>query len=116
MPDATCSVHPPPFDYHHPAYRAAAAKAKARSRGRCQVCGHEAPLHAHHWGRPPYPPPYLTTDADLTGLCRDCHIKVHLGTFFESAGGSPHEWEPFDSPDHPAYRAIRDWILAGEFR
>ena len=89
MPDAACSVHRPPFDYHHPVYRAAAATAKARSRGRCQVCGREAPLHAHHWGRPPYPPPHKTTAADLTGLCLDCHIKVHLGTFFESAGGSP---------------------------
>ena len=34
----------------------------------------------------------------------------------EDAGGAPHAWEPFDSADHAGYRAIRDWILAGEFR
>jgi len=32
------------------------------------------------------------------------------------AGGTPHEHEPFDDADHPGYVAIRDWILAGEFR
>ena len=33
----------------------------------------------------------------------------------ESEGGATHAWEPFDSPDHAGYVAIRDWILAGEF-
>lgn len=33
----------------------------------------------------------------------------------ESAGGVPHPWEPFDSVEHPGYRAIEDWILAGSF-
>lgn len=33
----------------------------------------------------------------------------------ESAGGLPHPWEPFDSVNHPGYRAIEDWILAGGF-
>ena len=89
MPDASLSVHRSPFHYHHPVYRAAAAKAKARSRGRCQNCGRKAPLEAHHWGKPPYPPPWQTTAADLTALCVYCHIKVHLGTLFEAAGGSP---------------------------
>ena len=88
MPDAAFSVHPPPFDYHHPVYRAAAHEAKARSRGRCQLCGRKATLHAHHWGRP-YPPPHKTTAADLTALCLCCHITAHLGIFFECAGGSP---------------------------
>ena len=89
MPDAACSVHRPPFDYHHPVYRAAAAKAKARSGGRCQHCGRQAALQAHHWGKPPYPPPHKTTSADLTALCVFCHIHAHLGILFESAGGSP---------------------------
>lgn len=89
MPDAAFSVHPPPFDYHHPVYLAAAHEAKARSRGRCRLCGRKAPLHAHHWGRPPYPPPHKTTAADLTALCLCCHITAHLGIFFECAGGSP---------------------------
>ena len=89
MPDAALSVHPPPFDYHHPVYRAAGDETKARSRGRCQECGRKAPLHAHHWGRPPYPPAHKTTAADLTALCSFCHIKAHLGIFFEVAGGSP---------------------------
>ena len=88
MPDATISVHPPPFCYHHPVYRAAAAEAKARSRHHCQLCGRMAPLEAHHWSRPPYPPPARTTAADLTALCRDCHIMQHLSCFFENAGGS----------------------------
>lgn len=33
----------------------------------------------------------------------------------ESAGGLAHPWEPFDSVQHPGYRAIEDWILAGSF-
>jgi hypothetical protein len=33
----------------------------------------------------------------------------------ESAGGLPHPWKPFDSVQHPGYRAIEDWILAGSF-
>lgn len=89
MPDAAFSVHPPPFDYHHSVYRAAAQEAKARARGRCRLCGRKAPLHAHHWGKPPYPPPHKTTAADLTALCLCCHCTVHLGIFFECAGGSP---------------------------
>ena len=91
MPDASLSVHRSLFDYHHPVYRAAAANAKARSRGRCQVCGRKAPLEAHHWATPPYPPPWQTTAADLTALCLYCHIKVHLNGLFEAAGGSPED-------------------------
>ena len=34
----------------------------------------------------------------------------------ESEGGATHAWEPFDSPEHAGYVAIRDWILAGEFQ
>ena len=90
MPDAPLSVHRSPFDYHHPVYRAAAAKAKARSRGHCQNCGRKAPLHAHHWDRPPYLSPHKTTADALTALCLFCHIKVHLDILFEDAsGGSP---------------------------
>ena len=89
MPDALISVHPPPFDYRHPVFRAAAAEEKARSRGHCRLCGRKALLQAHHWRRPPYPPPHKTTAADLMALCLICHITVHLGIFFESAGGSP---------------------------
>lgn len=89
MPDAAFRVHPPPFDYQHRVFRAAASEEKARSRGRCRLCGRKAPLQAHHWGRPPYPPPHETTAADLTALCPYCHITAHLGIFFESAGGSP---------------------------
>ena len=88
MPDAALSVHPPPFDYHHRVYRAAAAEEKARSRGRCRLCGRKALLQAHHWRRP-YPPPHKTKAADLTALCLFCHITGHLGIFFEFAGGSP---------------------------
>ena len=90
MPDASFSVHRSPFHYHHRVYRAAAANAKARSRGHCQICGRKAPLlEAHHWGKPPYPPPQKTIAADLTALCADCHIMAHLARFFEAAGGSP---------------------------
>ena len=32
------------------------------------------------------------------------------------AGADPHEYEPFANADDPGYRAIRDWILAGEYR
>jgi hypothetical protein len=31
-------------------------------------------------------------------------------------GATPHAHEPFTDPDHPGYAAIREWILAGEFR
>ena len=89
MPDAPLSVHRSPFDYHHPVYQAAAAKAKTRSRGRCQNCGRKAPLEAHHWGKPPYPPAHETTAADLTAFCEYCHIMADLNRFFEAAGGSP---------------------------
>jgi hypothetical protein len=34
----------------------------------------------------------------------------------QAAGGAAHSWKPFDSTAHPGYVAIRDWILAGEFR
>jgi hypothetical protein len=34
----------------------------------------------------------------------------------DAAGGVLHSWEPFDSPEHEGYVAIREWILAGEFR
>ena len=88
MQDAPSSVHGPPFDYHHPGYRAAAAEAKARSGGCCQLCGSKTRLDAHHWGKR-YPPPDRTTAADLTALCRDCHRTLHLVTLFENAGGSP---------------------------
>ncbi|MCY4508702.1 MAG: hypothetical protein OXG35_17350 [Acidobacteria bacterium] len=90
MSDAPSSVHRSPFHYQHPVYRAAADKAKARSRGRhCQSCGRKAPLEAHHWGKPPYPPPQKTIAADLTALCVHCHITAHLTRFYEAAGGSP---------------------------
>lgn len=88
MPDASLSVHPPPFDYHHPVLRAAADEAKAQSRGCCRICGRKAPLEAHHWGKP-YPPEEETTADDLTALCVHCHITAHLLKFFEAAGGSP---------------------------
>ena len=89
MPDASLSVHRSPFPYHHPVFRASGTEAKARSRGHCQNCGRKAPLEAHHWGKAPYPPPRQTTAAALTALCVYCHIKVHLSTLFEAAGGSP---------------------------
>lgn len=76
MPDHPSSVHPPPFDYHDPVYRTAAREAKARSAGRCQRCGRQCPLEAHHYRRP-YPPPGQTTPADVTALCRDCHDDAH---------------------------------------
>ena len=87
MPDASLSVHRSPFPYHHPVFRASGTEAKARSRGHCQNCGRKALLEAHHWGMP-YPPAWQTTAADVTALCVYCHIVVHLGTFFEAAGGS----------------------------
>jgi len=31
------------------------------------------------------------------------------------AGGFPHEWEPFETPDAEGYQTILAWILAGEF-
>ena len=88
MPDASPSVHPPPFRYDDPVYRAAAEAVKDRSNGHCQLCGRKLPLEAHHWARP-YPPADQTTIADLTGLCRNCHVKQHLAWLYENAGGSP---------------------------
>ena len=88
MPDASLSVHPPQFDYDDPVFRTAADAAKDRSAGHCQICGRKLPLEAHHWARF-YPPAAQTTAADLTGLCRNCHIRQHLACFFENAGGSP---------------------------
>ena len=88
MPDLAPSVHPPSFDYDDPVYVAAATAAKARSAGHCQICGRKLPLEAHHWAKS-YPPADQTTAADLTGLCRKCHIKQDLACFFENAGGSP---------------------------
>ena len=85
---ASLSVHPPPFDYDDPVYVAAATAAKARSDGHCQLCGRKLPLEAHHWAKF-YPPADQTTAADLTGLCRDCHIKQELACLFENAGGGP---------------------------
>ena len=83
---ASLSVHPPPFDYDHPVFVASATAAKARSAGHCQFCGRKLPLEAHHWAKS-YPPADKTTAADLTGLCRDCHIIQDLACFFENAGG-----------------------------
>jgi len=34
----------------------------------------------------------------------------------QEAGGEQHSWEPFSTPDHEGYRAIRDWIRSGELR
>ena len=89
MPDHPVSVHPPPpFDYNHPVYRAAAEAAKALSGGHCRKCGRKRPLHAHHWTKGPYPPAHLTTADDLTALCRDCHDEAHLNRFLHDAGVS----------------------------
>ena len=88
MPDASFSVHPPPFNYSHRAYRDAAVAAKARSDGHCQECGEKLPLEAHHWARH-YLPAHETTADALTGLCRLCHIRAHVAIFFKNAGGSP---------------------------
>ena len=93
MPDHPVSVHPPPpFDYNHPVYRAAAEAAKALSGGHCRKCGRKRPLHAHHWTKGPYPPAHLTTADDLTALCRDCHDEAHSFRFFLDAGGSPDDY------------------------
>lgn len=86
MPDASLSVHPPPFNYEHPVFVASATKSKARSSGHCQNCGRKRPLEAHHWAKS-YPPADQTTAADLTALCRECHIIQDLACFFENAGG-----------------------------
>ena len=90
MPDASLSVHPPPFAYDDSVYQAAAKAAKARSRGLCQVCGRKLPLEAHHYAKP-YPPAHKTSPNDLTGLCGDCHDDGHIIIFFERAGGSREE-------------------------
>ena len=88
MPDASLSVHPPPFAYDDPVYQAAAQAAKKRSRDLCQVCGRKLPLQAHHFFAP-YPPAHETSPNDMTGLCRDCHDNGHTFILFLSAGGSP---------------------------
>ena len=93
MRDHTVSVHPPPFDYDHPGYRAAAAaEAKDQTRGHCRLCGSKrdySALHAHHWTRC-YPPPGETTANLLTPFCGDlCHDVAHLVCFYRAAGGEP---------------------------
>ena len=88
MPDASLSVHPPPFAYDDPVYQASAQAAKDRARDLCQVCGRELPLEAHHFAKP-YPSADKTTADALTGLCRDCHDNGHDFILFLSTGGSP---------------------------
>ena len=90
MPDASLSVHPPPFAYDDLVYQDAAEAAKKRSRGLCQICGRTLPLEAHHFAKP-YPPANKTSPNDLTGLCRDCHVDGHIVISFERAGGSRKE-------------------------
>ena len=93
MPDHPVSVHPPPpFNYNHDVYRAAASAAKDQTHGHCRKCGRELPLEAHHWTKGPYPPAHLTTADDLTAFCRDCHDEAHDFRFLLNAGGSPEEY------------------------
>lgn len=88
MPDASSSVHPPPFNYDDPVYRAAAEAAAARSDGHCQLCGRKLPLQAHHYSAPYLPADETTADA-LTALCRHCHDNAHDFILVLNAGGSP---------------------------
>ena len=60
------------FDYSHPVYRAARAKAIKRSGGVCQLCGQRDATEAHHWAIN-YPAEVDTTANDLTALCAICH-------------------------------------------
>ena len=88
MPDLPDRVHPSPFKYSNRAFRRAAEEAKSRSRGRCQRCGRQLPLEAHHYARP-YPPASQTKAAYLTAFCSDCHDDADDFCFYLEAGGSP---------------------------
>ena len=45
----------PEFPYHDPVYLRAREAAFARSNARCQLCGQEDAVEAHHWAVD-YPP------------------------------------------------------------
>ena len=90
MPDLPRSVHPSAFDYGDPGFRLAAAAAKARSGGRCRICGRKRPLDAHHWRPWPYRPAAQTTADELLGLCREgCHDLADGVRFVHDLGVSP---------------------------
>ena len=78
------------FDYHDPVYLAARKAAFARSDGKCQLCGQQPAVEAHHWAVD-YPPAHKTTADDLTALCSECHFIATTIRRFTRAGGSRHQ-------------------------
>ena len=90
MPDPPRSVHLSAFDYGDIAFQRAAEEAKARSGGRCRICGRKRPLDAHHWRPWPYRPAAVTTADELIALCRDgCHVLADDIRFCHALGISP---------------------------
>lgn len=65
------------FDYTHPVYLHAREKAKKRSNGRCQMCGHCEGEESHHWAVN-YKPARETESDDLIWVCRICHTVTTL--------------------------------------
>jgi len=47
--------------------------ALARSNGRCQFCGLQQAVEAHHWAYYNYPSGNNVQGGDLTALCKPCH-------------------------------------------
>ncbi|MDE0463286.1 MAG: hypothetical protein OXH93_12800 [Caldilineaceae bacterium] len=47
--------------------------AMARSKGKCQFCGLQQAVEAHHWAYPHYPSAHNVQSHDLTALCKACH-------------------------------------------
>lgn len=54
-------------------YPKARKLALARSSGKCQLCGLQPAVEAHHWAWPDYPSGEKVQGHDLTALCKPCH-------------------------------------------
>lgn len=54
-------------------YPKARRLALARSGGKCQFCGLQQAVEAHHWAYPYYPSGNNVQGHDLTALCKPCH-------------------------------------------
>ena len=79
------------FNYHDRFYLDARRKAFARSGEKCQLCGQQKAVEAHHWSDK-YPPAHETTADDLTALCADCHFLATTLRRFTRAGGARHQF------------------------
>lgn len=87
------------FNYKHPEYRRARAKAFQRSNGTCQFCGLFPAVESHHW-TVEYPLEEDTGADHLTALCKRCHdIATFLRTHMPGEPfASPTAWGNYSGP------------------